>query len=464
MNYQTLFAAAAKRKVRAGVVGVGEFGVSLAARDRRLEHLSVTALADIHVDRACERLVRAGLARDELAVCDSVTAALAALDAGKRVIATDASILPELPLDILVDATGDPETAARTADAGLRNGKHVALASKEADSVVGPVLYRKARAAGLVYTPVDGDQPSLLIKLVAWARELGLEIIAAGKASEYDFVYDPARATVATHVRSASVPQIAGVWDLPDKDLAAPIAARSELLAALPQKSAPDFCEMGIVANATGLRPDRPAMHAPVARTIELPNLFCPAADGGLFAGKGVIDIFNCFRRADEASFAGGVFVVVDIHDDATFAVLKGKCIPASRSGSRLLLYNPTHLLGVEAPISILAAVLCGHSSVGAGFRPRCDMVARAARDLPAGTLLAIGDQHTHSVAALEPHLVDAAPIGTGRPMPYYMLTGNRLARAVGAGEYITAEVVEPPKDSTLWRLRAEQDAAFFPG
>ena len=216
MNYQSLFGVAATRPVRAGVVGVGEFGVSLAARDRRLEHLKISALADLDVERACERLVRAGLARDELAVCDSVAKALAALESGKRVIAADASILPQLPLDVLVDATGDPETAARTADAGIRNGKHVVLASKEADSVIGPVLYRKARAAGLVYCQVDGDQPSLLIKLVAWARELGLEVVAAGKASEYDFVYDPAAETVSTRTKSVRVPEIRAVWDLPD--------------------------------------------------------------------------------------------------------------------------------------------------------------------------------------------------------------------------------------------------------
>ena len=89
--------------------------------------------------------------------------------------------------------------------------------------------------------------------------------------------------------------------------------------------------------------------------------------------------------------------------------------------------------------------------------------MARAARDLAAGTVLAIGDQHTHSVPHLEPHLVDAAPVGAGRPLPYYMVTGNRLARAAQAGEYLTADMVEPPRDSTLWRLRAEQDAAFFP-
>ena len=463
VNYQSLFAAVATRRVRAGVVGVGEFGVSLAARDRRLAHLDVSALADIDVARACDRLVRAGVARADLAVCDTVAQALAALEAGKRVVASDGAILPELPLDVLVDATGDPETAARTGDAGIRSGKHVVLASKEADSVIGPMLYRKARAAGLVYSQVDGDQPSLLIKLVAWARELGLEVLAGGKASEYDFVYDPAAETVATRARSAHVPGIRALWDLPAERRAEAIASRGELLAALPQKSAPDFCEMGIVANATGLKPDCAAMHAPVARTIELPDLFCARAEGGLFGRTGAVDIFNCFRRADEASFAGGVFVIVDIHDDATFEVLKGKCIPASRKGSRLLLYNPTHLLGVEAPISILAAALCGHSTVDGDFRPRCDFVARAARDLPTGTVLAIGDQHTHSVPHLEPHLLDAAPVGPGRPLPYYMATGNRLARAVEAGEYLTADAVEPPRESTLWRLRAEQDGAFFP-
>jgi predicted homoserine dehydrogenase-like protein len=462
MNVQSLFSSAAKRSVHAGVVGVGEFGVSLAARDRRLEHLSVSALADIHVDRACERLVRAGLTRDELAVCETVDRALAALEAGKRVIAPDPSILPKLPLDVLVDATGDPETAARTADDGIRHGKHIVMASKEGDSVVGPMLYRKARTAGLVYSPVDGDQPSLLIKLVAWARELGLEILAAGKASEYDFVYEPAEQTVTVRSRSVRIPRMQEFWDLPETRRAETISMRAELLSSLPLKSTPDFCEMGIVANATGLAPDRADMHAPVARTLELPDLFCRSEEGGLFARNGTVDIFNCFRRTDEASFAGGVFVVVDIHDDATFEVLRGKCIPAGRGGSRLLVYNPTHLLGVEAPISILAAALCGHSSVTDDFRPRCDMVARAARDLPAGTMLAIGDQHTHSVADLVPHLVSAAPVGPGQPLPYYMATGNRLRRAVRSGEYLTADMVEAPRDSILWRLRAEQDAAFF--
>src|SRR5262249_57360562 len=117
---------------------------------------------------------------------------------------------------VLVDGSGDRESGAGTADAGFSNGKHVVLASKEADSVVGPILYRKARAAGLVYSPVDGDQPSLLIKLVAWARELGLEVLAAGKASEYDFVYDPPPATLRTRAPSLHLPETGAGRGLPD--------------------------------------------------------------------------------------------------------------------------------------------------------------------------------------------------------------------------------------------------------
>jgi predicted homoserine dehydrogenase-like protein len=237
---------------------------------------------------------------------------------------------------------------------------------------------------------------------------------------------------------------------------------RAELLASLPQKSVPDFCEICVVSNATGFAPDRAAMHAPIARTLELSDIFCTREEGGLFAAAGALDIFNCLRRSDEASFAGGVFVVVDIHDDATFDVLRAKGIPASAGGSRLLLYNPTHLLGVEAPVSILSAALLGHSSFGEDYRPRCDLVGRTLRDMPRGTVLEIGDTHTHSIPDIEPLLMQAMPASSGGPLPYYMAVGRRLSRPVRAGEYLTADILERPRDSVLWRLREEQDAVFF--
>jgi predicted homoserine dehydrogenase-like protein len=90
-------------------------------------------------------------------------------------------------------------------DRDIENGKHVVMVTKETDCVVGPILNRLAQNAGLVYTPADGDQPSLLIGLISWAEILGFEIVCAGKAAELDFVFDPDSNTVARGSRSASI-------------------------------------------------------------------------------------------------------------------------------------------------------------------------------------------------------------------------------------------------------------------
>ena len=101
-----------------------------------------------------------------------------------------------MPADIIVEATGQPEAAASIAYLALTNGYHVAMVTKEADIIVGPYLSRIAAQAGRFITPVDGDQPSLLIGLMSWAKLLGLDILAAGKSSEYDFIYHPDRDVV----------------------------------------------------------------------------------------------------------------------------------------------------------------------------------------------------------------------------------------------------------------------------
>jgi predicted homoserine dehydrogenase-like protein len=95
-------------------------------------------------------------------------------------------------------------------------------------------------------------------------------------------------------------------------------------------------------------------------------------------------------------------------------------------------------------------------------YRPVCDLVARAERDLPAGRALEVVGLR-HAVPDLEPLLLDAAPARGSAPLPYYMAVGRTLARPVRRGSFITRKDVEAPADSVLWRLRAEQDATFFP-
>ena len=383
------------------------------------------------------------------------------LEAGTLVVVPDAALLMKLPLDVIVEATGNPEAAASSGEAAIENGKHLVLASKEAESVIGPLLSRKARDAGLVATLVEGDQPSLLLVLFTWARLLGLDVVCAGKSSEYDFVFDPETETLAWQTTEYAAPGLNEYWMLQDDSVETTLAARAEILAAVPQRTVPDLCEMGIVPNATGLRPDTPSFHVPVARAVEVPDIFRPRTEGGLLSNTGVIDVFNCLRRPDEQSFAGGVFVVVRCDNPETWEVLRGKGIPVSRSGSHAMLYNPSHLLGVEAPISILPAALLGHPTGGAEPKPVVDLVARTNRDWRAGETLTITDHHHHEVAGLEPLLVESAAAVSGNPAPYYLAAGRPLTRDVPAGTVVTIDMIEPPDSSDLWRLRADQDRSF---
>ena len=461
MNYHALLSQSSQL-VRAALIGVGDFGRSLVSQSQTIGNLDVCVLCDRDLQRARDACRRAGIPDDAVAVCDSPASARKSFDKGRRVLVEDSALVMELPVDIVVEATGNPEAGAGNAATALASGKHVAMATKEADSVVGPLLHRHAHQAGLTYTPVDGDQPSLLLGLLSWAGTLGLEVVAAGKSSEYDFIYDAAAGVVSWQDRRIEVPGFASLWQLSMDDRAATIADRAHALAALPQRTVPDLCEMGLVVNASGLDPDKPDFHVPVARTLEVPDVLCPQADGGILAGTGVIDIFNCLRRPDEASFAGGVFIVVACRDAVTWGILREKGIPVSANMGHALLYNPQHLLGVEAPVSILSAVLLNQSTGGAQVSHRCDLVPRATRDFARGETLAITNHHHHEVAGLEPMLVEPAEAVGSNPLPYYMAVEKRLTRAVAAGSVISCDMVVPDDASRLWSLRAEQDSLTF--
>jgi predicted homoserine dehydrogenase-like protein len=456
LDFQSLLAAAVERPVRIALIGAGEFGRSLIAQSRNMRGLEVVAVVDRQLETVMERLSSAGIAARIVA---SSSEFAAAHQQGLVALAREVEVILAPPVEMIVEATGDAESAARHALLAIDAGIGVTMVSKEAECVVGPILAAKARSRGVVYNLVNGDQPALLVSLISWARLLGLEIIAAGKSSEYDYVWDPAAGTVTWTGRTVSVTGLERFWHL-GADRQATVAARAELLSELPQRTVPDYCEMALVANATGLTVDRPDFHAPLTRTTELPELYVPRGKGGLLESTGVIDVFNCLRRPDDASFAGGVFVVVAWPDVETGMLMRGKGIPTSADGRFGLIYNPSHLLGVEAPLSMLAATRIGNSVLGAQYRPVVDLVARAERDLPAGHKLEIVGTR-HAVPDLRPELGAARAARGSAPCPYYLAVGRTLARPVPAGSLITVDSVAMSGSSALAALRAEQDRMF---
>ena len=461
MNYDLLFAAGNKEKLEIAVIGVSGFNHSLITYGVRHERCSIRVLCGRNLQRCVNAYLAVGVAEEDIIHCTDLETGLEAFKAGKSLIFDNVPLAMQLPLDVVVEATGNPEASASYVLSAIENGKDVVGVTKESESIVGSLLARKAKENGVVYSLAEGDQPSLLVGLVTWAKNAGLTILSIGKASEYDFIYNPKEATVQVLDKKITVKEFADVWDL-GTDYEDTVKRRSELLSAFNQRAIPDLVEMSIVCNhLPEFDPDVEAFHYPVARTIEVPDLMCPKEMGGLFDGKCRIDVYNCLRRDDEQSMEGGEYVVVACDDEETWQVLKEKGVPVSRNGNTAMIYYPAHYLGLEALFSVFSVGILGLPTGSDSPKPRYDVVARALHDISAGTQLKATGHH-HIIDGFEGIIRPARCIDENTQLPYYLADGMTLNRNIQAGELLTAEMLEPEASAVLWRLRKEQDDVFL--
>ncbi len=460
MNYHR-YIGGRDKPVETCLIGTGAFGRSYLRQAQANRHLGARVAVDVTAAEAAKALAAVGIDRSSIEVCETAAEAKNAWTRGKHVAAGDLAAVIDLPIEVVIEATGDPEAGARHSMLAVAAGRHLALVSKEVDIVVGPGLSALARERGCVVTPIDGDQPSLLMNLVTWAELLGLKIIAAGKSSEYDFVYDPHAGTLACNGRTADAPGFAKVWADEGRDIGALASERARLAEGFSLRTVPDLCEMLIAANALDLEPDRPDFHSSLLRIPEVPTAFSTTAEGGLLRGDRRVDVFNCLRKPDEVSFAGGVFVVVRCEDPDSWQMLREKGHILGRDDKTAMLYLPRHLLGLEAATSILEAGVHGISSGTDAPQPRFDLALRAETDLRAGTTLTASGHH-HSIEGASGYAVPGRALGPGAPIPYYLAANRRLLRNVAKGELLRFEDVEIAEDSFLALLRRRQDAIFF--
>jgi predicted homoserine dehydrogenase-like protein len=449
--------------VRAGLIGAGRFGTPIITQAPLVPRLDVPVVADIDVEAGRRAFRLAGIAGADIAVCDTRSQALQALESGKRVVLQDAMVMMDLPLDVIASATLSPEAGAAYALAAIEHGKHVVMIDKEADSVVGPILKHLADEAGVVFTTEDGDEPGLIMGLVSWARALGFEVLAGGKVDSA--LYDPKAQSVTSGGCTVRVPEDEK-WALePIAPGEAPRYAETRrriFEAWRPHEECGDpMAHMVVIANGTGLLPDTPVGHRPVVRYTELPEVLCPVEDGGILETRGAVDIPAILYQANEPNPGNAIFIVVANDDPVSRETMLRKGAIASSNESAMLLYRPYHLCGAETAISILCAGLLQIPTGGAEVLPRVDIVATASRDFRAGEILGSAGSLGRD-QDLRASLLPAFSLEDGGPVPFYMLEGNRLTKDIAAGTLITLDMIAPPADSALWSLRRQQDAHFL--
>lgn len=440
MDYSYLMKTYKGRKSRVGIIGATRgYGYTLLAQIPKVELMELRLISSRHTEECVDVLTGLGYHKDDIIICEDKEA-IGRAPKDAILIVKDYRLALEADITALVECTGNTAVSADVSIDALKKGINVYMVSKETDSVCGTMLNQIAAESGSIYSLVNGDQPRNLLDLYSWGKLLGLDIIAAGKASEYDFVWDPDTGEF-TYMEGEekpheNIPGMKEFWHYQGQET---LEGRAKLLENYLAVISADLCEMNLVSNVTGLLPSAPRLNYPIAKISELADIFIPEEDGGILKKTGVVDVFCNLRAPDEASFAGGEFIIVRCENETVWELLKGKGHVVSRNGKYACIYLPYHYMGLETPVSILLGDL-----MGVGTHEECRQVSVMAgvaqEDIPKGTVLKVHGHH-HSIDGLVPELwekKEAAGIA-----PFYLLNGMVLTKDVKMGEAVTLDAVE---------------------
>ena len=427
------------RPIRVGVIGAGKFGSMFLVQARTTPGIHVMAVADLSAPRALQALRNTGWVEEQI----SAAPFKQALSSGTTHVTEDAeAMIAADGVDVIVEATGNPGVGIHHALRCFYHGRHLVMVNVEADALVGPLLARRAREAGVVYSLAYGDQPALICEMVDWARATGFEVVCAGKGTKYLPEYH------------ASTPDT--VWEhygFTDEQVeSGQLNARMFNSFIDGTKSA---IEMAAVANATGLTPAPEGLAFPPAGTDELAAVCRPRHDGGSLHHPGTVEVVSSLERDGrlvERDLRWGVYVTFKAATDYVARCFSEYGLMTDESGYYAALYRPFHLIGLELGISVAYAALRGEAT-GAPTRFRADVVATAKRDLASGERL--DGEGGYAVYGRLMPAEDTMALGA---LPVGLAQGVSLRSAVAKGEVVRWSDVTIDETQEPVRLRREME------
>ncbi|MFZ5693154.1 MAG: NAD(P)H-dependent oxidoreductase [Pseudomonadota bacterium] len=433
---------AAGRPIRIGLIGAGKFGTMFLTQVRRTAGMYLAGLADLDVARAKRQLASAGWDAAQY----GATSLGDALKQRTTCVTDDAEALVACPdIDVIVEATGDPKTGIRFALKAIEHGKHIVMVNVEADALAGPLLARKARAAGVIYSLAWGDQPALICEQVDWARACGFKVISAGKGTRYHPTYHRSNPDT--------------VWEILDKYLK--IDDRNSINPKMFNSfidGTKSGIEMTAVCNATGLKPQSQGLGFPPASRFELADICKPKSEGGALEMSGVTEVVSSVDRQERDiphHLAMGTFVVFEGESEYARRCFREYHLMPDQTGRYAALYRPTHMIGLELGISVASVALRGEPT-GAPVDFHSDVVATAKRDLKAGEMLdgeggfCVWGKQAPAQASLDAGYL---PLGLAHQV--------RLTRDIPEGETLRWSDVDYDASDLAVRFRREMEAAF---
>jgi predicted homoserine dehydrogenase-like protein len=434
--------AAAGKPVRVGVIGAGKFASMFLTQAPRVEGMHVMAIGDIDVARAKQTLERVRWEPERYGAKSFGEA----IDRGTTFVTEDVDGLIAHPeVEVIIESTGHPPAAVSHALKAFAAKKHVVMVTVEADAFAGPLLARKAKEAGVVYSLAYGDQPALICELVDWARVAGFEVVAAGRGHKW-----------LPHYYKSTPETVWDNWGLTAEQAKAG-GMNPKMFNSFLDGTKPAI-ESTAVANATGLTPAPDGLSFPPCSVDHLPQIMRPVEEGGMLDHAGQVEVTSSLEldgRPVYRDIRWGVWVVYKAGNDYVERNFKEYAVVTDPTGRYASMYRAWHLIGLEVSISAASAAL-RHEPTGSATGFRADVVSTAKRDLKAGEMLD-GEGGYTVYGKLTPAARSLALGG----LPIGLAHQVKLLRPVKEGDPVTWSDVAIDETAEAVRFRREMEATF---
>jgi predicted homoserine dehydrogenase-like protein len=408
------------RILKVGMIGCGEMAKGMI---NQIMHYTPGMTVAATYNRTPERAVDVykSLKIDNYVVTDNLAKANQAICNGKSVITGDMDIFLSLgDVEVVVESTGAIEFGAVTILKAFDKGKHVLSFNAELDSTLGPILFQKAKLAGVKYALGDGDQPGVTMNLFRYIKGMGFEPLVCGNIKGMlDYYRTP-----------ATQKGFADSWGmLPE--MATNFADGTKVA-----------FEQSCIANATGMQVAKRGMLG-YESTDHVDNLTHLYDVDQLREWGGIVEYIVGAKPGP------GVFVYAAAKDPYSVKYLKyGKL----GEGPLYSFYQPYHLLFFDIASSIARLIDFDDPVIVPLGASIVDVVTTAKTDLfPGDRLDGIGGFKTYGLCENHSVVIEENLLTMG------LSEGCRIIKPVTKDSVITYDDVDVPKGRLIDQLIVEQ-------
>ncbi len=349
--------------IRIAFIGCGKFVSMFLSQYNHLNKIVIDSIVDIDTSKAKKNCSNSGLSLQNIEKINFSNSLDEILDRN---------------IEIFIEATGNPIIGTVHAHKIINIKKHLILVNVEADITCGKYLSDLASKNNVICSMAYGDQPSLIIEQIEWARLNGFEVICAGKGTKYhpSFEY--------------STPDtVWGHYGLTKERAENESGMNPKMFNSFlcGDKSAIEMCA---VSNAANLKCPSNGLTFPPVGVYDIAKKMIPIKNGGLIESEGQVEVISSIdlqKKDVQNDLRWGVYVVIKAKNDYVKNCFKDYGMVTDASGNYSAIWRPYHYIGLELAQSIYSIALDGKSTGHTKYY-NSDVASYAKKDLKAGEKL----------------------------------------------------------------------------